>query len=74
MSNDIQFKKKRKPIDTEQGYCFCYMITHTIKVASRFQVRIVSRETRANSLTVTFMCQRKKDNPHPVKIEIDSSP
>ena len=50
------------------------MITHTIKVASRFQVRIVSRETRANSLTVTFMCQRKKDNPHPVKIEIDSSP
>ena len=25
-------KKKRKPIDTEQGYYFCYMITHTIKV------------------------------------------
>ena len=44
------------------------------KFASRFQVRIVSRETRANSLTVTFMCQIKKDNPHPVKIKMDSSP
>ena len=28
----ISQTKKRKPIDTEQGYYFCYMITHTIKV------------------------------------------